>query len=410
MILKVRSLSITLIINMLSNLENLNKWRKDFIVEVFCLFLSIKGRINFLQLERYGDYGEQRYRQQFEQSFDFYEFNKQLIMASSGNKRAIAFDPSYISKSGKKTPGVDWFWSGCAGKAKWGLEISGIAAVDLENETAFHIEAVQTPTGNQLETDNLNLLDWYAKLIVDRKEKLLAISPYLLVDAYFSKKPFVDKVTKATMHVVSRLRDDADLYYLYSGPKTGKKGRPKKYSGKIYFDQLDDSYFVELQSENTEGKFFNATVYSKALKRNINLTIMETVNEKNKTTRKLYFCTDLKMDGMEVYNYYHNRYQIEFLFRDSKQHTGLTDCQARDTQKLNFHFNTSLTCINIAKVAYWLSQPKETRGAFSMADVKTIHHNTLLLNRFFEVFAVPPNAIKNQNIVKELINFGKIAA
>jgi hypothetical protein len=50
---------------------NLNKWRKDFIVEVFSLFISIKGRINFLQLARYDDYGEQRYRQQLEESFDF---------------------------------------------------------------------------------------------------------------------------------------------------------------------------------------------------------------------------------------------------------------------------------------------------------------------------------------------------
>jgi len=27
--------------------ENLNKWRKDFMAEIFVLFLSIKGRINF---------------------------------------------------------------------------------------------------------------------------------------------------------------------------------------------------------------------------------------------------------------------------------------------------------------------------------------------------------------------------
>jgi hypothetical protein len=70
MTIKVKSLSNTLIICTLANL-NLNKWRKDFIVEVFSLFISIKGRINFLQLARYDDYGEQRYRQQLEESFDF---------------------------------------------------------------------------------------------------------------------------------------------------------------------------------------------------------------------------------------------------------------------------------------------------------------------------------------------------
>lgn len=37
-------------------------------------------------------------------------------------KTALAFDPSYILKAGKKTPGVGYFWSGVAGRAKWGLE------------------------------------------------------------------------------------------------------------------------------------------------------------------------------------------------------------------------------------------------------------------------------------------------
>lgn len=408
MTIKVKSLANTLIISTLTKL-NLNKWRKDFIVEVFCLFISIKGRINFLQLARYGDYGEQRYRQQFEESFDFFTFNKELAISSGSKSFAIAFDPSYISKSGKKTPGLDWFWSGCAGKAKWGLEIGGIAAIDLENKTAFHLEAIQTPAGDGLDAENLNLLEWYAKLITHRKESLLSISPYLVADAFFSKKPFMDKILQAKMHLISRLRDDADLRYIYSGAPTGKKGRPKKYSGKIVFDQLDYRYFELLVHDGKEN-FYCATVYSKALKRNIKLVIMETLTDKMKLIRKLYFCTDLVMHGMHIYNHYHNRFQIEFLYRDGKQYTGLTDCQARDTRKLHFHFNSSLTAINIAKVAHWLTEPKETRGAFSMADIKTMYHNTLLLNRFFEVFAVSPNSIKNPNAVKELINFGKIAA
>jgi len=111
-----------------------------------------------------------------------------------------------------------------------------------------------------------------------------------------------------------------------------------------------------------------------------------------------------------IYLYYHNRFQIEFLYRDGKQHTGLNDCQARDENKLNFHFNASLTSINIAKIAHWLSIEKEQRGAFSMADIKTVNHNILLLERFIEVFAVDADSLKNTDTLKELIYFGKIAA
>ena len=47
---------------------------------------------------------------------------------------------------------------------------------------------------------------------------------------------------------------------------------------------------------------------------------------------------------------YRLRFQIEFIFRDAKQFTGLSDCQARDAKKLDFHFNASFTALNLAKL------------------------------------------------------------
>ncbi len=60
----------------------------------------------------------------------FLEFHKNLTLSSGGDLYVIAFVPSYINKSGKKTPGIGCFWSGVAGQTKWGLEIGGIAAID----------------------------------------------------------------------------------------------------------------------------------------------------------------------------------------------------------------------------------------------------------------------------------------
>jgi hypothetical protein len=73
---------------------------------VFILFLGIKGRINFLQPGRYGLSGEQRYRQQFEKPFNFLAFNKELVLSNGSGRYVIAFDPSYIDKSGKRLPGL----------------------------------------------------------------------------------------------------------------------------------------------------------------------------------------------------------------------------------------------------------------------------------------------------------------
>ena len=41
----------------------INKWREKFMLEVLFLYLIIPGRINFLQLGRYGHFDKQRYRQ-----------------------------------------------------------------------------------------------------------------------------------------------------------------------------------------------------------------------------------------------------------------------------------------------------------------------------------------------------------
>jgi hypothetical protein len=51
-----------------------------FIINILFLFMSIKGKINFLQLSRYSDNCEQYFRKQFSKQFDFIKFNRTLIL------------------------------------------------------------------------------------------------------------------------------------------------------------------------------------------------------------------------------------------------------------------------------------------------------------------------------------------
>lgn len=337
------------------------------------------------------------------------ELNKDLAIFYGSGRFAIAFDPSYISKSGKHTPGLGRYWSGCAQSSKWGLEISGIAAIDVDNNFAFHLEAVQTPGGKGDPNTDENLLDWYGNVLCQRKVALAKLSCYIVADAYFAKKPFVDNVLSMDMQLVSRLRDDADLKYLFHGQRTGMKGRPRKHDGKIDWAGLNQDYF-QVSSPDAQTTLYSAIVYSKSFKRNIKIACESVTSEKGKVTHKIYFSTDLDMDAADIIKYYRSRFQIEFLYRDGKQHTGLEHSQARSGNKLHFHFNTALTSINIARVCHWINLPKKEREAFSMANVKTLYHNMLLLERFIDVFAINPNKLKNQDIVKELIYYGTIAA
>ena len=56
---------------------------------------------------------------------------------------------------------------------------------------------------------------------------------------------------------------------------------------------------------------------------------------------KIYFSTDVSMSTKDVINCYRARFQLEFRFRDAKSFAGLTNCQARDLRRLEFHFNAS---------------------------------------------------------------------
>ena len=166
--------------------------------------------------------------------------------------------------------------------------------------------------------------------------------------------------------------------------------------------------FTQIQiNENTQA--FYAVVNSKSLKTDILLVVERKTEENGKTIQRLIFSTDTQMNALDILAYYHCRFQMEFNFRDAKQATGLNHSQARDLDKLYFHFNASLTTVNIAKIIH-LSNKKNAGQPFSIANYKLLYHNAFMLNRFIEAFGVKPKTLKSRHLVKELLYFGIKAA
>ncbi len=382
-------------------------------------FLSIKDKINFLQLARYSGRAESSYRNLFSRRFDFFSFNQILIETYVKGAKALIFDPSYINKAGKHTAGVGYFWSGVAGKPKWGLELGGLGVLDIDRHTAFHLNAIQTIDVKDDET----LLTFYSRKLLEHKEPLLNLSKYLLVDAFFSKETFVTPMCEQGFDIISRLRTDANLTYLYQGKQKGR-GRPKQYDGKVDYANLSDKHATCVQADDKQ-KIYTFKAHSVALKKQIKVVIVYTLTKGNKHKgnkhkdkksndnqwqHHTYFSTDLTQDWQDILSLYKARFQIEFLYRDAKQHTGLNDCQARDKNKLDFHWNMSLTAINLAKVKYWLPQkdtlPNDTLP-FSMSDVKTRYHNGFMVNQFISMFAINPKLKVNRDKIAGFLDFGR---
>ena len=404
----IYSLYENIILNAIESAKiKINKCRKHFMLEIFMLYLSIPGRINFLQLERYSQHGEQRFRRQFEDKFDFFSFNTALCKPFFGNRTALAIDPSFIHKSGKQTPGIGYFWSGCAGKTLRGLEILCLSLIDAGSRMSYHLNATQTPPSLCLQDNNLTLPEWYAAVVKKYIKQILALTNYLVADAFFSKKGFVDEILNSGLHLVSRLRDDADLRYLNKQEMSGKRGRPAKYSGKIDPKNLDLTYFQQV--ENNRGIKANAAVvYSKSLQMEI-LVVVEEFIIHGKPIYRLLFSTDVNQPPIDVIDIYHTRFQMEFCFRDAKQATGLEHSQARSVNKLDFHFNAALTAVNIAKIMQ-LNDEDTRELPFSIKNCKTLFSNAMMLSLFFDKFGKIPNTAKNQAYIKELLYFGIRAA
>lgn len=399
----------------LQKMPEINKWQLEFLLHNFEHQCSVRGKHNFTNMARYSTKNESTYRSNYGKEFDFVKFNYELINDNLGEQRAVAFDPSYISKSGRKTPGCGYFWSGCAGQAKWGLEIGGFAALDIEQNTALHYIADQT-LGVE---EHSNLLAYYAALISRRAEAILAVSKYLVVDAYFSRYPFVSAVCEKNIEIISRLRDDADLRYPYLGVHPKRKGAKRRFQGKFDARNLDESYFTCCLIQKDEEKkehyaLYEATLHSKALKRYIRVVVQHNFDDKGEIkSHKLFFSTDTTLSGIDIFLYYKTRFQIEFLYRDAKQHLGLEDCQSRSETKLHFHFNTALTTVSLAKVVFHLNIPEQKRGPFSMADIKTEFANQKILDLIiYECGKEPhPTIIKSiEKIRTKIIDFGRINA
>ncbi len=119
--------------------------------------------------------------------------------------------------------------------------------------------------------------------------------------------------------------------------------------------------------------------------------------------------TDCELGGAELYALYKARFQMEFLFRDAKQWTGLSQCQARDQQALHFHFNASLSAVNLAKIAQTQAQTQTQTEPFSLASWKQKAFNEHLLHLFIANLDLEPSWVITHPAYPSLCNYGAIA-
>ena len=365
------------------------------------------GKVNFSNLSRYSDLSEKTYRRQFEKSFDFLRLNLSVIAsASEPDAQLLAvMDGSFIRKSGKKTFGLDWYYNGSASRAEKGLEVSLIAVVNVETEQSYALSVEQTC--NQADFPELTRMDQALDPLKQVQPSLPAQVRYLAVDGAYAKEKFVTGVRQLKLHVLSKLRRDANLRYRFEG-KQKPRGRPRSYADKVDLSNPSEMTFVENLQPSIA--LYTAVVWHVSLKCWIRLAYLHDTRQLHHPKFILLFSSDIEQCPTQIVHLYHLRFQIEFLFRDSKQSLGLEDCQSRTAKKLDFHFNASLAALNLAKLHAWQNRDLNQPFIFSMASLKRRALNDFLLDTFISKLALSPDVIKSHPNYEALRAHGVIAA
>jgi len=421
MCLKTPSLAarpVTVVTDTLNQLPGLAKPQRKFIVTLLATILALRGRVNYRNLARYGKYSERTYARQFQHPFPWLEYHAKLIQSAlpPTHELIAAQDASFIPKSGKKTYGLDQFYNSSASRPERGLEISALAIVDVTQKGAYIASVEQTPATPELKRGQADQtrLDHAIQQLKKARRHLPAMVRRLAVDGWYAKKKYVDAAVAEGLQVVTKLRTDADMRFRYTRGRTGKQGRPKTYDGKVNwkdlsrFDKVDLSTLPQKVEPGVE--IYTAELYHVTLKRWMRTVVIIWYTADKKRHHAILATTDLSYTPADVLRSYQARFQLEFLFRDGKQHTGLTECQARNKEALDFHFNASLATVSAARAAAVAAQTGDEPFVFSLATQNQLAFNEHFMAEISTKFGYDLSYWKNHPAYEELRTYGALAA
>jgi hypothetical protein len=369
------------------------------------LLLMLPGHVTFRNLSRYSPYHERTFARHFASTVDFVALNTAAIkrVVPPDHEQALVLDASFVPKSGKHTYGLARFWNGTQSRTEKGLELSALGWLDVTDNCAYILSVEQTPPTGSATAPETTRIDIYLDQVT-RVVQQHALYPlrYVVTDGYYSKQKFLVGIRALDLHQIGKLRRDANLRYLYDGPPRSGPGRPKQYDGKVHWSEL--SRFERMASGDAGIVLYTQVVNHVQFKCNVRVVmVVDTGTHRS----ALLFSTDVDLTAERLYGYYKARFQIEFLFRDAKQFTGLSDCQARSQAKLAFHFNMSLMAVTFAKLEARQDAYDQLTG-FSMASLKRRYFNQHLVDRILTILAEGTTLDKSSPAYESLCNYGTI--
>lgn len=404
--------------------------------------LSIKGRITMLGLSRWSEKGGS-YRtinRFFHANIDWISLNWMIIKSYLLKKNSVyilAGDEVVVSKSGKKTYGIDRFYSSIQNQVIKSIAFLQLVLIDVNTKKAYPLFTKQIVKENKIgctkaksktseestkreagrpkgsgnkdkttvELSNyLIFIQNAIKLVLGLIKSKLSIT-YFVFDGEFGYNGALQMVKQTGMHLISKLQKNSALYYPYEGEQK-KRGAPRKYGDKIDYENIDDKYLKETNTEkNVIIKIYQIEMLHEKFATKLNIVIIQ---KNNAITKKIahvvLFSDDLDLEYKKIIDYYSLRFQIEFVFRDAKQHWGMEDFMNIKETAVNNGINLSTFMVNVAHVL----QKDFNNEEMSILDIKAHYHGMKYANEVFKLLPEYPDEILIKRIYSRITSIGAI--
>ena len=226
-------------------------------------------------------------------------------------------------------------------------------------------------------------------------------------DGHYACEPMVTGLDARGLILVGKLRRDAALFVPWTEPPTGRPGRPRKYAGRFDRTRIGELPVVELPDEGK--RLYHAQLYYKPFGKLLRVVFVLGADEDPAAVRKptTLFATDPAMAPKRIYRIYRDRFQIEFNFRDAKQHLGLAACQARTAARHHFHLNAVLAALAWTRLEL-RHAAQRALDRFSMANVKLKNFLEMVLARLFALVGPDRTLRKCPEALQALLDLGQI--
>ncbi len=412
--------------------------------------LAMTGRVTMLGISRWAGQGgsyrtvQRFFSQALPWAMLFWVFFRQHVYRAD-EVYLLVGDEVVATKAGKLTYGLDRFFASLYGKPVPGLAFFTLSLVSVQARRSFPMRVEQvvrseaekaaskakaaakkakspcekrrpgrpkgsknTPKAEVTLTPELGRITGWLDALLHLIAGVVSLT-YLVLDGHFGNHNALHMARQSNLHLISKLRCDAALYFPYIGPYAGR-GPHRKYGDKVKYDNIPEQYLTETTVEgHIQTQVYQAQLLHKEFAQPLNVVIIVKTNLHTQAhAHVLLFSSDLTLAAASLVDYYGLRFQIEFNFRDAKQYWGLEDFMNVTPTGVTNAANLSLFMVN---VAYRLCTDVRQRDPdYSVLDLKADCHGYKYVEETIQMLPEKPEPILFAKILKQVAGLGRIHA